>query len=1328
MEKKATELIKGRSYILPVKEKKVENKRGYYVVEAEGQEYAIRLFEFQLQEPTPESLTCMVKDIHEGVPTFIQDFGPLLQRFYKEGETYPFLVRNDYTDVIPPYYEVADGNGFRFRLIYYDNATLMPRQRINCRVRSLRGHRLSLELVQEAKETGDTADFFFPDDLLKAIGASPHFVRWMEERFRHRPEFAEAREAFARKRSEWLLMVMDVLNRSMTGWLKPGSRHNVLLLDYYAKACLYLLEESSLLVTYPEDERSACRRQLADAVRNAEDYRRAIDLMDSGRQAEYLDELLGKIKRSGYVYRAEERFRVLACVFLLDGGLMRDKMADVFAIILEGKAQDWQNAPYRHTFLNLLDLYVQENRSSIDHIAVPDAPEAQQAIVHIVTALALNQFLATPSDAYDRRLNRAMLYRYSALLKKGDPHVLLEKAFRCLSNVQLGALEYEWNDMKDPTRLCIKLSCRDQEWKQENTSMTQTYERKNVQLRIMNNAVQLLPSRELKKTKKALPEWLLPWHQLQVLLDKNMAGNIGRDTRDLTSYRKMWKKVEYSLFHNPDSVPQQRKQHKVLPMSGDTVTIRVLGPDSRRPGYFRCRIEDDAFYGEGWLSLRNVVRYDLYVGMDAFCSEEGKPYLLRAEVQGVNEQDECAFNMLVPLAKFVRENVSVGEEVPCVVNELKSGGYVCISDYAYPLFMPYTEGMPELNVGDYVEATVTDINQRGTVQAEFQKRAEGSFSVSDAFADLIASYAADRVYEEEEEQKKDEQNAEVMLEESYVTELMYIIDQVALLEEERMNTYNYLAVARILALLTGQPEMADYYTRRMKCIYLLQQFVINGRVDMEQLREQGNVPPEMLQRYPLLQNRLTELRIVSCLNHPERNGFLWNVIGKAVNYKRLPELARLVLACNLLDGFGLQNQQLDIRTKVRELLKLEVEEPVNASFGEESQQVEFKSSIVYPPENGMRPDLMRQTQKIMEVICGFLNAEGGTLYIGVNNKGVANGLGEDIAYFQGDKDKYDLHIRNKIVYSLGNEANSYVEGSYLEAGDKLVYEMRIRPCPHPVKCNGIYYQRQGTSTWPLHGDALAAFLESRAKRGGKVAAATVSTDKPQVTKAASSVTDALSGKPERTQAPAVVEETQAFSISTSQLRPNIVHSYQEGYGENVVAYLHLLKGNGYILTSEETWRSDVLLSLALREGEENGYLVIVYESGRALRVPMSELLGRTEEREYKRFSQEKTVFACPAAENDGLLIVFRDMQERPAFRMDDVAGLKESNMLSKGEFITSVQVSGVLQCEIIRSEDKSRFERIANLKATNIGPNLTSEWGIPEQQEFKALGIRLCFD
>ena len=45
----------------------------------------------------------------------------------------------------------------------------------------------------------------------------------------------------------------------------------------------------------------------------------------------------------------------------------------------------------------------------------------------------------------------------------------------------------------------------------------------------------------------------------------------------------------------------------------------------------------------------------------------------------------------------------------------------------------------------------------------------------------------------------------------------------------------------------------------------------------------------------------------------------------------------------------------------------------------------------------MRADVDVQTQNVLKEICGFINAEGGTLYIGVNDDGLASGLEQDFA-------------------------------------------------------------------------------------------------------------------------------------------------------------------------------------------------------------------------------------------------------------------------------------------------------------------------------------------
>ena len=85
----------------------------------------------------------------------------------------------------------------------------------------------------------------------------------------------------------------------------------------------------------------------------------------------------------------------------------------------------------------------------------------------------------------------------------------------------------------------------------------------------------------------------------------------------------------------------------------------------------------------------------------------------------------------------------------------------------------------------------------------------------------------------------------------------------------------------------------------------------------------------------------------------------------------------------------------------------------------------------------MQPDLPRQTHKIMEEICAFLNAEGGTLYIGVDDKThLERGIDEDLKFplFDGSKDKYDNYVRNKINQLLvpGEVADHYISTSFDE--------------------------------------------------------------------------------------------------------------------------------------------------------------------------------------------------------------------------------------------------------------------------------------------------------
>ena len=276
-----------------------------------------------------------------------------------------------------------------------------------------------------------------------------------------------------------------------------------------------------------------------------------------------------------------------------------------------------------------------------------------------------------------------------------------------------------------------------------------------------------------------------------------------------------------------------------------------------------------------------------------------------------------------------------------------------------------------------------ETKESGQVNAEFISEVDGDFTIRNAFETLILNYSGENNYEEVEAEEE-QQLAEVMMEPGYVRELIYMIDRLALLEKDYKKTYNYLAFDRMLSMMLDDSALVVYYAQRMKFIDLIHQFTLNGAIDNESLKKQGMDKEGMLKNYPLLQVRLTELKVISGLGNKRENDFLWETLRTAEN-EQIISLARLVLSYNLLDGFDMQAEKEEIRRRISSTLNMHIDLPRQYNFGTEDQQREFKTSIVFPPDNGMQPDPAKQTRNILKVICGLLNTIGGTLYLGVNH-------------------------------------------------------------------------------------------------------------------------------------------------------------------------------------------------------------------------------------------------------------------------------------------------------------------------------------------------------
>ena len=118
----------------------------------------------------------------------------------------------------------------------------------------------------------------------------------------------------------------------------------------------------------------------------------------------------------------------------------------------------------------------------------------------------------------------------------------------------------------------------------------------------------------------------------------------------------------------------------------------------------------------------------------------------------------------------------------------------------------------------------------------------------------------------------------------------------------------------------------------------------------------------------------------------------------------------------------------------------------------ETQNIEYKESW---------------RDEYLKWICGFANAQGGTLYIGMNDKGEVVGV---------DNAKRLLEdIPNKVKNAMG-----IIVGVDLMTEDGKSYiRIETEPCGFPLNYKGDYYIRSGATLQTLQGSALTHFLLKR---------------------------------------------------------------------------------------------------------------------------------------------------------------------------------------------------------------------------------------------------------
>jgi hypothetical protein len=201
-------------------------------------------------------------------------------------------------------------------------------------------------------------------------------------------------------------------------------------------------------------------------------------------------------------------------------------------------------------------------------------------------------------------------------------------------------------------------------------------------------------------------------------------------------------------------------------------------------------------------------------------------------------------------------------------------------------------------------------------------------------------------------------------------------------------------------------------------------------------------------------------------------------LWKLENYEKFLAARREMLSKEL-------NTFLENITKTEDT---EIDTPLDELIAEgESGELEFKSTFRWSLKGGCLDKRLEDV--ILKTIAAFSNGEGGTLLIGVDDEGELLGLENDYTSLDGNKDEFELHLRNLVNKGFGVAfAATNLNVTFPEVEDKEVCLIEIKRANDPQylkvkdKNNSVvdkFYVRSGNSSIELPLKDIAPYVQSR---------------------------------------------------------------------------------------------------------------------------------------------------------------------------------------------------------------------------------------------------------
>jgi len=1320
----SSELKQGRTYRFDVIKNK-SSRKFYKIATDDGIEFSLQKFKFQHNLPVPDFIECYVKSTD---PLALgQDISVFIQDFYQEGYDYDFKIKAIKTD-ITKVYELEDDHDLCFKLFNAPDS-LSIGNRIKCKVLRIRGINVSLKYVGTLA-TKLPLDFIDIQGWLHSIGleSNPTIYRKL---LKSLPEYSLSLEKYDNADPSWIIELLHATSVNITDRIiecKDDRRRlakTVKRMRLARLIALNILEESDFLRNCNADQRAMLQSKLSDFVEIFDQYEQAAAKIFSKSYEEFIDQMFSRLKKAGYLYKPSRQFRIMMTILKLRPELINARMGELFDALHNWELSNWQSEPFRGALVQQLQIFIKENCEQINMLPANDSGDDNKTIIRMILAIAVQSILATESDSVDLSVNRAMLYRYISYLYPKNVHLLLDKSIDSILGFERTA-EFNWNDTEHPTLLMEK-SSHPFIVGDERNDLVKSYSTSKATINLRQGNIHII-AKYSDPDSTAIPNNLIDWLQPKISLADEIRTQHSRKTKDLQTYKNMWDDIAWSIFGEEQS--PGKKIDKIRPDDGEEVKImiddiRVLKSGNEKQRLqFHCTICDELYVGEGWMpcdSLHMIgwlTHRDIpgnYDGSLRFVQDEnGNPLIFTASV--IRKKDVLEFSMKSQIEDYLLENSWSGEESVCIVTHLDrlNNAWLCLSEKGYTFKVACDESTEYLSEGKLVRVRYIEPERTsGLTQFFIGEISENQYELpliikkENCLSNLM--HGMGDVVDSELNDNSEVVEVEEVMSREELLELIYMFQRCAYSEKEYTVAFNYLGFASILCRIAENKDLLEEISTHMELLMLFQDFGRNQKVNIEWLDQ----CEKKVKSTPILERLYTRLRIVADINVNENAEWLWNLRNNPRNDSE-KELASLVLSYNMMPK-ELEMPRAEIMKEITTLLNVNSTTPTSKYYGDESQTVEFKSSLIYSTHGGSRPDVKEQMLEIVHTICGFMNARGGTLFIGVNDSGYENGLNDDLAYRQahGLKSTIDamiVELQNHLDRVMPKHAKDHWEIQSDPDSKKGVIMVKVLPVEQPVEHDGVIYVRSSSTTKPRLNEQKEEFIKNRSHNysllmkiwgvgnTGEQVIKFDSVDKASEESSQNvSQIPVLSGISGKTADVNEAEKENVQKISTGRHRANVLHSYETNF-VTPSFFLYFKKDMTLMFSSDDAYydyEPDCRLALAIRDKEKNGYLVLSYSDGSIIRIRLSlfESFSENESREHRK---DVTLdFVNIGGENDYLLSVVKSSFGALFYRIVNISAIMESdNLADSGVQICDNQYSIISQ-EIITKDKLPFFDKEA---------------------------------